>query len=501
MKPKDAYRWAVCNDCSDRSECDMKQPCDSCFNKGQDCLRDGSVKGTFARGVPGDNLRGYYYRLGRPIVPDWIQPDNYHLELAHEVARVKNWAWNGPDPTDPNLPPQGPIYVGDHPQELSGVAVPPTQPPAPVQNQRQGQVPQAMNVPAPNVPLAPFGQVALNPIVPVAPRALVGPERRQAYWNQNVSDSPVVRSTPESEAIYNAFSGVLGAPVIGPISSVTEHPIARPPSPGPSWFIYTNQRVALADHPRSVGGVPLANIPLQPIPPAAGGQAVGPLPCPEVTPNTHGFVCEALTQRVCEHTSHHPAVPVVICEPHDIASRWRIQDIFKSYDIAQKMRRFACEACCQMYDVNASQVLAGQGWRVYDGRERTDYDPTAMNNNQEVCGGLYKPMPITGCSCATKLIDRALCSAHRFEGLVTLWERRDAIEQFAARTGVPNVCFSCGQRESINVGPAPNLCKGAIGKPKAWMCAVCEGVVISVLPDDGYAWVGGNLGFSASINN
>jgi hypothetical protein len=286
-------------------------------------------------------------------------------------------------------------------------------------------------------------------------------------------------------------------PIVVDISRVTAIPIARAPSPGPPCLIFTNPGSVPDDHPRLISGVPLANIPLEPITPVVEDQEGPTFNCPETTLNTNTFVCWEPTRLVCEHTAHHPANPVPICYAHDTASRRRIEDLFRSHLIAQNMRRFACEECCAAFSQNPTVALGGLGYRVYDGLGRTDFDPTTVNGNGEICGGLYKALPVTGCSCATKLIDRILCSAHRFEGFLALWDRIQAITQFAARTRVLNACFACGKKESIIVGPVPALCKGAIGQPKAYICAVCEGVVISVLPDDGYAWIGGDAGFTS----
>ncbi|KAI0132868.1 hypothetical protein BJ170DRAFT_680742 [Xylariales sp. AK1849] len=111
--------WSACVPCRDWAWCDRGYPCKACTLNGHECDRD--ARGAFHAPCPGDDLRGYYLRLGHgpggigdPNVDlGWKQPDNYHIEYAFEVMYRSQLPWFGPPvPTGPHIPPQGPIYVG-----------------------------------------------------------------------------------------------------------------------------------------------------------------------------------------------------------------------------------------------------------------------------------------------------------------------------------------------------------------------------------------------------
>ncbi|KAI1470339.1 uncharacterized protein F4812DRAFT_456346 [Daldinia caldariorum] len=85
----DQVHFSKCEPCvRNRRPCDRKRPCDSCVIHGETC-RGGAIRGTFYRGVPGDDQPAYYRRAGygdggvytpRPAGPRYLMPLDYHLQ-------------------------------------------------------------------------------------------------------------------------------------------------------------------------------------------------------------------------------------------------------------------------------------------------------------------------------------------------------------------------------------------------------------------------------------
>ncbi|OTB16176.1 hypothetical protein K445DRAFT_11142 [Daldinia sp. EC12] len=98
---------SICDGCKELgARCDLKRPCDRCHSSGRPCT--GEFRHCFHRGVPGDDMYGYYLNLGfgpggvdhvhyNPLFA-WEMPYNYNLEyldwekrkaLSNEVVKVQ----------------------------------------------------------------------------------------------------------------------------------------------------------------------------------------------------------------------------------------------------------------------------------------------------------------------------------------------------------------------------------------------------------------------------
>lgn len=207
----------------------------------------------------------------------------------------------------------------------------------------------------------------------------------------------------------------------------------------------------------------------------------------------HNPACGKPTAAVCEDTTH-PRPGFAVCD--DCERESRIRFAAEMDMLAERLRSYACEACCKILSVTPA-TFQGSGRRVWG------YPPEQDNVTSSkvmlsiapfvTIGGFQgvDPLPVTGCACATKVFDRRLCSPHRLQHIIRLRQAVDSIDTFLVQTyGTTKICPNCQCLPSIDAfgfrGPAGNE-----GGARAYFCKGCHEAVIlrNKLPPK-FSWAG-----------
>lgn len=254
--------------------------------------------------------------------------------------------------------------------------------------------------------------------------------------------------------------------------------IERPPSPGSLFQVLQEENMVLDPrHPAapSSGRSPLAFIPkFRTWLPGAVGPTLA-------TCNT----CFKPTPGVCESTEHHPAGRIYVCSKCDDQSRLQLALMFNRFEIAKKLRRYACKNCTSSFLLNPAQ-LGNSGYDVYDfavgPQTIAGYDPRSMTTDiwpdegVQIRGGVHELFGTTGCPCADKLLDRRLCDPHRAQYFLDLLGRMYDIAIWRyQKYGTADICFVC-------LSAPPQMPGGPLADPdeagRFWMCLICAGVCL-----------------------
>ncbi|KAI1826414.1 hypothetical protein F4861DRAFT_497159 [Xylaria intraflava] len=179
--------------------------------------------------------------------------------------------------------------------------------------------------------------------------------------------------------------------------------------------------------------------------------------------------CLTSTRWICEDLSHDAANPVAICEPCHNASYARFVRSVASITMA--MRAYACSSCAMTQSGDA---------RNYEGKRLNIWGlpPDALSEHSEFssknCG---PPLRLTGCRCATKLLDRRLCTPHRLAHFLDMRAKVQGMRAFVNSTLGRMVCPFCLVRAGAD---AHNFVdeQGIEFPQHAYACMACHGIVI-----------------------
>ncbi|KAI0889221.1 uncharacterized protein GGS22DRAFT_153442 [Annulohypoxylon maeteangense] len=313
--------------------------------------------------------------------------------------------------------------------------------------------------------------------------------------------TPALTVALPADAIANPGAVEQLSPGNPPVQNVTLAPSTRPPSPGPPHPTHGNDDGSSInmdlfidsfqpDHPfypnvrrliRPILNHPqprpvLANIPAQRFFPNGRLTQHWSMTC-QVSKN--GQPCGNQAAASCEDTTHpHGGFP--ICEQCEQESRNRFFP-FLLGSVAN-LRAYCCAACCHDI-VNSPHLLAGSGLRIwgmpsgYHGVVPSQWPPVAPFNT--VGGFAGDALGMTGCSCATKLLNRYLCTPHRLQHVINLRLGVENVDAYAGSVyGTTVICPACHKNPSVQAfdfqGP-----EGGENMPIAWQCKACHDLVVA----------------------
>ncbi|KAI1853954.1 hypothetical protein JX265_003723 [Neoarthrinium moseri] len=250
---------------------------------------------------------------------------------------------------------------------------------------------------------------------------------------------------------------------------VTPRPVARPGSPGPVFELWSDQAgMVPLDHPAMQNNrmpvlaterLPaLATIPLNTRLWPDVGLGIGR--------QHHCDECGAVTEGICESIEHHPRGHIHICGNCDADSRRELLRILEEIDFVQQTRYWLCYPCTAKVNDSPQDHHTHSGTRVFDPVVVTMPGEAAASTITR--GGLFPHLPLTGCSCGTKLLQRRLCTPHRTAAFLDCALRIHRwMKYMAAAGGKPcPMCLS---------NPSPD---GPQGPASAYYCLCCSGLVI-----------------------
>ncbi|KAI1141945.1 hypothetical protein F5Y05DRAFT_369224 [Hypoxylon sp. FL0543] len=204
-----------------------------------------------------------------------------------------------------------------------------------------------------------------------------------------------------------------------------------------------------------------------------------------------GTVCGKPTSGACEDLRH-TEPNVAVCDDCDAASRRRFLN--EVAGVAAGLRAYTCATCATYYS-EEPQRFVGTGNRIFGGYpvDQPEEPRLALNYSSWMTIGGWQgvdPLPLTGCACATKLLERRLCSPHRLHHLIQLRLEVEKIDQYLMQSyGTTYSCPKCHTRPSVDAfNHRQHL--GNEGGKRVWFCKACHDAVIA--PADGtlkrFAW-------------
>ncbi|KAI0106187.1 hypothetical protein GGR51DRAFT_174943, partial [Nemania sp. FL0031] len=187
--------------------------------------------------------------------------------------------------------------------------------------------------------------------------------------------------------------------------------------------------------------------------------------------------CSKPCSEVCIDLSHDSALP--ICADCDNRSKEAIGQAMTL--IAPSLRAYACSSCA---------VQAATDLRVYGGKRFNVWGlpPNAFAPNPKSPEDLEpsrskgQPLPVTGCSCYTKIVDRRLCTPHRVEHFLDLRFKAESMREYVLQRRGRIVCPLCQKRAGADAhkfvdddGEKPGPLSQKTYTPHKNICYVCMG--------------------------
>ncbi|KAI1416900.1 hypothetical protein F5Y13DRAFT_153291 [Hypoxylon sp. FL1857] len=327
-------------------------------------------------------------------------------------------------------------------------------------------------------------------------------QRYGATRQATISSVPVTLPANVDPAVVSQFN-----PGNAPIRNVTSVPTNRPSSPGPIQAVHSGQapvanvvQALMNALPEGHPARPIVQNTVRPVP---SHPNPAPIPVLSTIPFTRILNDGRLTARpimrcferkegqetfcgkpasaVCEDTTHiHSGFP--LCDDCELESRDRILGELKN--LSTSLRSYACAECCRKFSTEP-QRFANSGCRVWGFSSDLNSTVPIMVRLPRApfttVGGFQgvEPLPVTGCSCASKLIDRRLCSPHRLQHIVNLRQAADALDTHVMQSyGTTKICPSCRVLPSVDAfnfqGPHGNE-----GGSIVWFCKGCHDVVVA----------------------
>ncbi|KAI1168453.1 hypothetical protein F5B18DRAFT_671495 [Nemania serpens] len=157
-----------------------------------------------------------------------------------------------------------------------------------------------------------------------------------------------------------------------------------------------------------------------------------------------GGICDRNTKTTCKDLTHDLSkpVPMPICADCNQASRVYFETaVCLTVEI---LRAYACNPCAAQAATNSATFQAQNFhvWGLNSAGPPSTPEEYASHNR-------CRPLPITGCACATKILDGTLCGPHRLEYVLNMRSKADKMrEYFQSEPGVASAhvayaCLSC----------------------------------------------------------
>lgn len=425
--------------------CDRSYPCQHCVdqNAPDACIR-ASHRGTIPHGTGlGTELYPYISLMGGgpgglqdrahryPQVYD--QPPDFHIQCV-------NWVNGGPVPMPPGYPQPDPA------------------PPRPRMQLR------ALT----DARMAVIGRVAHStPAQSPAPQPPHDP----------LHNSRSLRIPPGDEI---RMTGLLGMRVFN-VSETTQ----GPPDVGPKVSLYALNTSSMweygtpsNDDVEQKGSHPRPLPPPHPNPSAMPALTRLPvpitidpsllnrtLPCGE---HSNKELCLRPTPHVCSDLTHN--MPLPVCQVHNHYSR----QIFEKEitDLAVSMRAYACSSCSASiqnpahYDRRRLNVW-GLATNAFDQQDRGPDRSTSRG----------APLFLTGCFCATKLLNQTICAPHRIEHFLDMRYKSLTMRSYVQEKYGAMVCPFCTSRPGADAAGFVDG-QGVVDERVAYSCLSCLGIVI-----------------------
>lgn len=203
--------------------------------------------------------------------------------------------------------------------------------------------------------------------------------------------------------------------------------------------------------------------------------------CKEIKPD--GSRCRKPTRSVCESKFHNMAEP--ICDDCNKLSKQRIYDSAES-TFVEAIRAYACHSCLDKATWPATYNQTG--YRVYGiGQQADGMDSSVTTVHDDIpdipmtskVGGFQgQLLPITGCACAEKLLNRHLCNPHRVQRMLDMRQSATKMRQFIKASNGKMVCPFCQINAGVD-GYNFRSVRGGEGKRLAWGCLSCHSYVVA----------------------
>ncbi|KAI3342073.1 hypothetical protein F4824DRAFT_495953 [Ustulina deusta] len=509
-----------CEACKEaQSKCDRQRPCESCVQRGTACDAD-LAHGTVPRGAAfGVELYGYLSLMGggptgvncdenERFPREYDQPGDYHIQYVRwvqggPVPLPPGYSGPIPNPPRPNLqlrilnlplPHQPPPRLSSRAAALARVirappphrprrstrtaararaimAPPPPPPPSVPAQPSQSSMPPA---PTPTQPsqLSPTSAILLSPtsIPAAAPDQFV---TRPVVIPPGVGQDEILHLSGGATTISHLPPQLMVVPSRGPTAilydaSAIQNPIASENTNLPNGHP-ERADVSLTIEPRPPHPNPEGTPSLQTVPDSNQidyGIRRKPTWCIEYRGTGP---CHRPTLDVCEDLTHGDSLPV--CIDCDTSSRARFEPAFAN--ISRGLRAYACGSCSEIAAQNPSHFL-GKRFRVW-GLPGNAFDADVGANRSISMG---PPVRMTGCDCATKLLDRTLCTPHRLEHFLDIRAKAQAMRHYVASIFGRMPCPFCLNRVGVDAYsfvdeqdiPFPDI---------MYTCLSCLGVVVS----------------------
>ncbi|KAI3318693.1 hypothetical protein HD806DRAFT_511599 [Xylariaceae sp. AK1471] len=199
--------------------------------------------------------------------------------------------------------------------------------------------------------------------------------------------------------------------------------------------------------------------------------------CVCLEPKGGGVLCLKPTNRYCVDISHNVQAHVGVCDECNEASRARFEK--RLAEIIFDLRAYSCSNCAARatdFSVFQGKRLRVWGFPVTDPTANPAADPAASVPNASTNrGGLLR---LTGCSCATKLLDRRLCTSHRLEHFLEVREKARSMKNYIQSKWARSVCAFCLEWVGTDSYQFRGN-EGREGQSKLYTCLSCLGVVIA----------------------
>ncbi|KAI1078547.1 hypothetical protein F5B20DRAFT_591387 [Whalleya microplaca] len=493
--------------------CDPKRPCDRCVLDGVVC--DGQRFGCFNRGVPGDDYFGFYLWHGYGptgvnddnSVPNWRMPANYHTMYQDWVANGRP-PYNGPDVI--NAQRQAPEAVAQFYQEIISIA-------------------QRMTINGQPVDMTNIINVLTQEMNEGLP-----PDRSQASRDLRLLIQQQIDSQPPNQTLLQAVQvdtsqavnrlelqnlsylnpGLEEEGQVAFIRNITQHPVERPVSPPPARpqyhipygtldiTLHHNDGVYPANHPELIQRDRLVRpLPEHPYPTGRSQLATIPLlrvhddgkqwdtnqSCYSIRTD-YGIIarCRGATTLGCEDTTHH-GDKAPLCDKCDTESRDRFAPNIRA-SFPKSIRAYACHECTKNED-DLVGIFQNTGHSVWYDFASHPWNATGVEpavdvsvqglDGQRVGGWKGKPLEITGCACASKILNRRICSPHRLQYILNIDTAAQRMKDYVIGAFGRMVCFICQQRAGTNAYNFEGLEGGAGNELQCWTCLGCHHVVIA----------------------
>ncbi|KAI1430299.1 hypothetical protein F5Y12DRAFT_15744 [Xylaria sp. FL1777] len=474
------------------TNCERARPCSACMSRGTPFACDAEHKaGTFKRGVGyGTELYAYISTLlgggptGVNCHPDERYPNPYDQPPTYHIDYVR-WLNGGPIPMPPGY--SGPIPDIPRPNlklRILSLPLPVQRSPNPAS--LPARTPASLPAPSPAPLLAPILAQPFQPLpawvtaqAPNLDLAAVPSQviSRPVIIPPDVDQNEIAYLGQGATTIFNLvpdlnLATILNALFVPPVLTLYDTTGSEPvtmahltfPPDHPEYADLSLLVIPPPDHPNPAG-IPSFLTVLEEAVSDSQLSTVGN--CMEQKGPDR---CGKVTLAVCEDMAHDKISPFPLCGECINNSKVRFEPALAN--IARELRAYACGPCAAAaQDPNSFE---GKGFRVWG------FPQNAFDGHQDIgkSTGMGLPLRLTGCNCATKLLDRRLCTAHRLEHFLDMRAKAQRMRQYVTSLFGRRACPFCLSRVGVDARnfsdeqgiPFPNL---------MYTCMACFGVVLA----------------------